>query len=190
MVKSNETIKSSKIEILIAGIGGEGVTVAAELLGEAATIDGKFASIRSTYGASQRGEAVFSEVIISDLPIQFNFVEFPKYFIAFSQQGFESCFDKIVSDVKPVLFIESTFNFNLHGFEKQYTVKKLQARECALENGLSMNNSNIIMLGSFINLTNIISKQAIEHGLKSKFSKFLLKENIKALKLGYSLSSN
>ena len=100
------------------------------------------------------------------------------------------CYEKIISEVNPVLFIESTYDYNMHGIEKQYVVKKFQAKECAIENGLSLNSSNIIILGSFICDTKIISKNAIEHGLKGKFSKTFLKENMKALKLGYSLSSN
>jgi 2-oxoglutarate ferredoxin oxidoreductase subunit gamma len=188
-IKDNSMKKynGSRLEILVVGKGGEGVVLTAEILGEAATIDGKFASTRSTYGASQRGEAIFSEVIISEDPIQYNFVEAPSYFIAMSQQGFDACCDRLIEIEKPTLFIDSTFEFDLHDLDKKFDIKQITARGCALENDLKMGLANIVLLGSFIKQTKIISEESIRNALKNKFSSNQMKNNLKAFKLGFDL---
>jgi 2-oxoglutarate ferredoxin oxidoreductase subunit gamma len=197
MVKSLITYKNSspvkdikdRIEILIVGKGGEGVASAAEILGFAATYDNKFASCRNTYGASQRGEAIFSEVVISDDHVQFPFVEDPDYFISFSQQGFYAYNYKLTGLKSAILFIEYSFDHDLEGLDKKYKTFKLNARECMLNNKLSMNISNITMLGGFIKYSKILSKSSLEKAIIKKIPKKFHDENTRALNLGYQLTS-
>lgn len=53
------------LNIVIAGVGGQGNILAANLLAEAALREGIFATIGETYGASQRGGPVTSQVRLS-----------------------------------------------------------------------------------------------------------------------------
>jgi 2-oxoglutarate ferredoxin oxidoreductase subunit gamma len=184
----NPNHRRERIEVLIVGKGGEGVASAAEILGFAATYNGLFASCRNTYGASQRGEAIFSEVVISNDPVQFPFVEDPNYFIAFSLQGFYAYNYKLTGLKSSILFIESSFDYDLKDLDKKYKIIKLNARECMLENGLSMNISNIAMLGVFIKSSKIITKTSLEEAISKKIPKRFYKENVKALELGYHLN--
>ncbi|MFQ6086958.1 MAG: 2-oxoacid:acceptor oxidoreductase family protein, partial [Candidatus Bathyarchaeia archaeon] len=62
---------SERTEVRIAGLGGQGVILAGQILGRAAVYDGKYVVQTQSYGAEARGSAAKSEVIISDEPIKF-----------------------------------------------------------------------------------------------------------------------
>jgi len=53
------------LNIVIAGVGGQGNILAANVLADAAVQEGMFATIGETYGASQRGGPVTSQVRLS-----------------------------------------------------------------------------------------------------------------------------
>jgi len=53
------------LNIVIAGVGGQGNILASQLLGAACVRDGLYVNIGETYGASQRGGCVTSQVRIS-----------------------------------------------------------------------------------------------------------------------------
>ncbi len=180
-------LQKQPLEILIVGKGGEGVVFMGELLGLAATLDGKFACQRSTYGASQRGEALYSEIIVSSMPIQYSFVESPRYFISMSQQGFEAYYHRLNNTHDPMLFIDSTYDYDLHGLEKNGKVIKIGARSRAIRDDLPV-VGNIIMLSAFIRSTNLVTKQALKKALLKRISSAWYDQNLKALEIGFKLS--
>jgi 2-oxoglutarate ferredoxin oxidoreductase subunit gamma len=186
--RSNINNKGNKdqYEILIAGMGGEGVVFLGELLGLGATLDGKYASQRNTYGASQRGEAICSEIIISNEPVQFPFIESPTHFIALSKMGFDGYYYRLKNISDSTLFIDTSYEYNLHGLDKRANVIKIPARQNAIDNDMPT-SGNIIILGSFIKGTKIISQKSIEQALSRKISKKMFKQNQKAIKIGYKV---
>lgn len=58
-----------KADIILAGVGGQGILSIATVLGEAALADGHTIKQAETHGMSQRGGAVYSHMRISDQPI-------------------------------------------------------------------------------------------------------------------------
>jgi Pyruvate/2-oxoacid:ferredoxin oxidoreductase gamma subunit len=56
-------------EILMAGIGGQGVQLAASILAEAATIEGRHVLSLGTYGGTMRGGNTDSTVVVADAPV-------------------------------------------------------------------------------------------------------------------------
>ena len=58
-----------KSDIILAGVGGQGILSIATALGEAALADGLLIKQAETHGMSQRGGAVYSHMRISDQPI-------------------------------------------------------------------------------------------------------------------------
>lgn len=55
--------------ILIAGIGGQGIAFAGQLLGEALSIKGLYSCVHNSYGAEVRGGIVMSSIIYDTRPI-------------------------------------------------------------------------------------------------------------------------
>lgn len=60
-----------RLEVGVAGVGGQGALVAGAVIGRGAVIDGLYASQASSYGAEARGTLSMSEVVISDEPIDY-----------------------------------------------------------------------------------------------------------------------
>jgi Pyruvate/2-oxoacid:ferredoxin oxidoreductase gamma subunit len=56
-------------EILLTGIGGQGVQLAATILARAATHEGRHVMTLGTYGGSMRGGNTDSSVLVADCPI-------------------------------------------------------------------------------------------------------------------------
>ena len=53
-------------QVFITGFGGQGIVMAGDILGKAATLyDGKHATMTQTYGPEARGGSCSSQVIIS-----------------------------------------------------------------------------------------------------------------------------
>ena len=58
-------MNDTKKEIRIAGLGGQGVVFAAQLLGRAGVLEGWFVSQSSFYGPESRGTLCYADVILS-----------------------------------------------------------------------------------------------------------------------------
>ena len=63
-----------KFDIVLAGVGGQGVLSMAAIIGNAAVAEGKFAKLSEVHGMAQRGGAVHSHLRISDQPIESDLV--------------------------------------------------------------------------------------------------------------------
>ena len=68
----------SKMELRLAGSGGQGVILASVILAEAAVQSGKYTAQSQSYGPEARGGACKAETLISDDPIGFTKVDVPK----------------------------------------------------------------------------------------------------------------
>jgi 2-oxoglutarate ferredoxin oxidoreductase subunit gamma len=191
-LRNNNTRSDSRIEILIVGKGGEGVVLTGELLGLAATLDGKYATQRSVYGSAQRGEAVSSEIIISNEPIRYIFVETPTYLISMGELGLESYLKKVESGHQvpskkhTKFFIDYSTEFDLGNLESRFDMFKFPTHKLAIENEIAF-ASNIIMLGGFVKNAGLISESSLREAIKTKVTDRLLEKNLKALELGKQL---
>jgi indolepyruvate ferredoxin oxidoreductase, beta subunit len=63
-----------KFDIVLAGVGGQGVLSVAAIIGNAAVAEGRFAKLSEVHGMAQRGGAVHSHLRISDRPIESDLV--------------------------------------------------------------------------------------------------------------------
>ena len=75
--------------ILITGFGGQGIIMAGDILGKAATLyDDKNATMTQNYGPEARGGSCSSQVIISTEDILFPSVNEPQVLVCMSQEGY------------------------------------------------------------------------------------------------------
>ena len=79
----------SKLEIRLAGSGGQGIILATIILAEAAVIAGKNTAQSQSYGPEARGGMCKAEVIISDEPIGFTKVTSPDFLLALTQSSLD-----------------------------------------------------------------------------------------------------
>ena len=77
----------SKMELRLAGSGGQGVILATVILAEAAVLAGKHTAQSQAYGPEARGGSCKAEVLISDAPIGFTKVEKPTFLMVLTQKA-------------------------------------------------------------------------------------------------------
>ena len=76
-------------EIRLAGFGGQGVMLAANIVGKAACIyDGGYATMTQNYGPEARGGAASSALVISDQPVLYPYVDRPDVLLVLSQEAY------------------------------------------------------------------------------------------------------
>ena len=90
----------NRTEILIGGVGGQGVILAGILLGTAATLfENKKAVQTQAYSSEQRGGMARAEVILSDEPVTDPQVRRPDILIALAQDAVNRHLKKIKASV-------------------------------------------------------------------------------------------
>ena len=80
----------SKMELRLAGSGGQGVILASVILAEAAVQSGKYTAQSQSYGPEARGGACKAETLISDAPIGFTKVQQPTFLMALTQKALDT----------------------------------------------------------------------------------------------------
>src|SRR5689334_3103607 len=76
-------------EIRVAGFGGQGVIMAAIVIGKAASInEGGFATMTQNFGPEARGGACSAQVIVSNEPVLYPYVTSPDILVVMSQEAY------------------------------------------------------------------------------------------------------
>ncbi len=173
----------TKTEIRFGGSGGQGIVLAAQILGNAAALEGKHSLQTQAYGAEARGSFAKSEVIISDARIGFPAVRRPDILVAMSQESL----DTLLKDLKEdgVLIVDSS-NVKLleTAKRKQYSVP---ATETARKDFGDAIYANMIMLGAFTSKTGLVNNAAMERAIEQSVPKKTVESNIKAFRKGLDL---
>ncbi len=174
-----------KIEIRIAGLGGQGVVLAGKILGKAAVFDGLFAVQTQSYGAEARGSAAKSEVIISDKPIWFPFVRKCDFLIALSQQALDKYLKDLKKDGK--LVVDSTY---VREVPEKFGKKPYSLPFCknAKEKFGNEIFANVIALGFLAKAFRLVSEESLRKAIVGSVPSKYEKENIEAFKLGIKLA--
>ena len=174
---------ANKTEIRIGGSGGQGVVLAAQILGKAAVLDGRNVLQTQTYGAEARGSLAKSEVIISDGKIGFPAVRKCDILVAMSQESL----NVLIKDLKEngMLIVDSTNVADMPETEAQ--VYKIPITETAKKAFGEAFYANMVMLGAFTRITNLVSREAMEKTIRENVSKRTVETNIKAFQKGFEL---
>jgi 2-oxoglutarate ferredoxin oxidoreductase subunit gamma len=171
-------------QIRLSGFGGQGVVLAGLLLGEAGVEDGKYVAGSNSYGAQARGSGCKSEVVFSDGPIDFPHLTTADILIAMSQGTYDQYCTDISSEKGLILYDDSQVKPR-----KDLAVKQvgIPATESALKMLKNQQVANIIFLGALVELTQIVSPEAIERAMKKHVSERFKKLNIDAFERGRQL---
>jgi len=169
-------------EVRFSGFGGQGVILAAVILGRAAALyDGKHAVQTQVYGPEARGGASMSAVIIDDEPILYPEVSVPDIYVIMSQEGFERYGAKAPGDA--VMVIDTDM---VEG-RPECTFHEIPATSEARNTLGKVIVANIVMLGAVVAATGIVSDASIEKAVLDSVPKGTEKLNLAALKRGMEL---
>lgn len=171
-----------RLEIRVAGFGGQGVIRAGLVLATAACIYGERNAVQTqSYGPESRGGACKSEVVISDEEIDFPKVTEPDVLIVMSQEAYTN----YANDVKKggTLLLDS----DLVPKQKDtpnIQVFKVPATKMAEELGKTI-VANVVMLGAFSAITSLLDAEAVKKSILSNVPKGAEKLNMDAFEKGY-----
>lgn len=170
-----------KHEIRLSGSGGQGLLLSGIILAEAAIYDGKNAIQTQSYGPEARGGASKSEVIISEDAIDFPKVRDCGILLSLTQKSYDQysgglakCGILIIDD--SVAYKESEM--------KTYSVPIIDTAVNTIGKPMV---TNIVALGALVAITDIVSKEALEHAVLNRVPKGTEELNKKALFMGFEI---
>lgn len=188
-----------KSDIILAGVGGQGILSIASILGDAALRENLFLKQAETHGMSQRGGAVVSHLRISDSEIAADLIPVGKADLILSVEPMEalrylpflSAHGYVVSNTTPFQNIPNYPDVDalIAEIKKQPRFVAIDADSIAAEMG-NKRASNVVMLGAAAPFIDI-SPEKIEAGIQRVFGKKgeeVVALNCKAFRAGLEFS--
>ena len=169
-----------RLEIRLAGEGGQGMILAGVILAEAAIHDGLNAVQTQSYGPEARGGASRSEVIIARGEIDYPKVMVADLLLCMSQ---EAC-DKFYTQVKEdgCIIVDSTQVSRL----PSHRAIAVPFTQIAQETTGRRITASMVALGFLCGLTGVVSKQALEKAVCDRVPAGTEEMNLKALAAGFA----
>jgi 2-oxoglutarate ferredoxin oxidoreductase subunit gamma len=173
----------SRVEIKIGGFGGQGVILAGMIIGRAASIyDNKDATLTQSFGPEARGGACSAQVVVGTTRNLYPCVTSPDVLVMMSQPAYDRFIGEIRDDGL-LLFEESLVKpAKLPPKVKSYSIP---ATRFAEELGRKM-VLNIIMVGFFTSLSDVVSRETVEKSVVESVPKGTEKLNLNAFLRGYN----
>jgi len=167
--------------ILITGFGGQGVIMAGDILGTAATLyDGKFATMTQAYGPEARGGACSAQIIISDEGVLFPYIKEPHVLICLSQEGYSKNIDSLRDG--GILILEADL-VQVKRIRSDVTTYNIAATRFAEELGNKM-MANIVMLGFLAAIYELLSAEALRKAVLTSVPAPTREINVRAFERG------
>ncbi len=173
----------AKVELLIAGFGGQGIIKAGLIIGSAASLySGLNACQVRSYGPEARGGACKTEVIISDEEIDYPKVDEPDVLVAMSQEAYDS-YVETVKENGIVIFDPDL----VAPFKKPRTkrIYKVSATRIAEKLGRKI-VANVVMVGALTAILKMLSPEAVKKALIKNVPRGTEELNLKAFQEGFS----
>ena len=173
-----------RTEILIGGVGGQGVILAGILLGAAATLfDNKKAVQTQAYSSEQRGGMAKAEVILADEPITDPQVRRPDILIALAQDAVNRHLPKI----KPSGLLVMDSDLVKEVGPGDFQTLAIPATSLAEKDLGNIVVANLILLGGLIKKTGLLSVGAMEKAIAANVPPQAKDMNLKAFRRGLEL---
>ena len=174
-----------KKELRICGFGGQGVILSGFIFGKAASVFMDFNAVQSqSYGPEARGGAARSEVIISDGKIGYPRPTSVDFFIAMSQEAFDTYRKDIRKDtvivIDPYLVPKHNIGQPVHKVHAQKIAEKLGNKIV----------TNIVMVGAATAIFDVLKHDAVRESVIDSVPKKFIELNRKAFEEGLEAGKN
>jgi len=172
----------AKLEICLAGSGGQGLILAGKILAEALALYGGKNTVQTqSYGPEARGGASRSEIIVSDEEIDYPKVTKPDLLLALNQES--------ITRYLPNLKAGGTLVIDPFGVKEapkgNFKVYSIDVTHLAKSELGKIIFGNIIALGAIAAITNLIPRETLEKGVLKYVPEATRDLNKKALEIGY-----
>jgi 2-oxoglutarate ferredoxin oxidoreductase subunit gamma len=171
-----------RVEVRFAGFGGQGIIKSGIIVAAAASIHADKNAVQTqSYGPESRGGACKSEVVISEEEIDFPKVVEPDVLVVMSQHAYND----YAEDVKP----GGTVILDPGMIPREKNLKNLMvyhvpATKIAEQLGRKI-VANIVMLGAFTAITELLDEKALKESIKENIPKGTEELNLAAFEKGF-----
>jgi 2-oxoglutarate ferredoxin oxidoreductase subunit gamma len=175
-------INLSRTEIRLSGAGGQGIVLAGQILGQAASLyeKGKSATFTQSYGPEARGGSCSAEVVISNESVGYPYVISPQVLVTMSQEAY----NKYSPGLSPEILIILDPDLVKPDTSRKANILSIPATSMAREMGRVV-VANIIMLGFMAAVSDVVSAKALKESILATVPEGTGEFNIKAFTIGY-----
>lgn len=173
-------------EVIMSGFGGQGLMVIGRILAYAGLEEGKEVTWLPSYGPEMRGGTANCTVVVGDQPIGSPLISSPKAAIVMNQPSLEKFAPMLKKDG---LLVVNSSMIPVNSDRTDIRCFRIKANDIALELG-SRRSANLVMLGAYIGLEEVVSHQTILKMIEKTFAKKkqFLDVNRKTFMKGYELA--
>jgi len=170
-------------EIRIAGFGGQGVILAAAVIGKAEAIfQGGYACMTQSFGPEARGGSSSAQVILSSDPILYPYVTHPDILVVMSQEAYT----RFSPQLKPggILITEQEL-VRIDKIPSGVRMYGVPATRLAEEIGKKV-VLNIVMVGFFGAVTHLLDPDSLRQAVADSVPPAMQALNLKAFDKGFA----
>jgi Pyruvate/2-oxoacid:ferredoxin oxidoreductase gamma subunit len=172
-------------ELLLTGIGGQGIQLAAQVIARAATLEGRHVMLFGVYGGAMRGMNTDGTVVVGDGPLRAP----PLVSHAWSAIAMHDRYwAPIAAKLRPgglVLVNDATFDAEIAG--ASVLVARVAATEIAADLGNELGGS-MVMTGAYVATTGLVGLDATIDAMRDSIPSYRTQHiaaNESALRAGY-----
>lgn len=171
---------NDRLEVRLAGMGGQGMVLAGIILADAAIRDNKCAVQTQSYGPEARGGASSSDVIIADGEIDYPEIVQADILLCMSQQACDKHYPSLKRN--GLLVVDTTY------VQRTPTSRAIRAglTDWALEATEREITASVVALGFLVGLTDLVSREALEDAVLARAPRGTGQINAQALDRGFA----
>jgi 2-oxoglutarate ferredoxin oxidoreductase subunit gamma len=174
-------------EIRIAGFGGQGVILAAAIIGKASCIfQNNFATMTQSFGPEARGGSSSAQVILSDEPVTYPYITQPDILVVMSQEAFTRFSPELKAG--GLLIVEQDM-VRVTGLKSSARVYSVPATRLAEELGKKM-VLNVVMVGFFGAVAGILDPENLRKAVADSVPSAFQQLNLQAFDKGFAYGVN
>jgi 2-oxoglutarate ferredoxin oxidoreductase subunit gamma len=175
----------SRTEIIVGGVGGQGVVLSGILLGTAATLfENKKAVQTQSYSSELRGGSARVEVIISERPISDPQVRRPDILIALAEEALP----RYIGRVRPGGLVIIDSDRVKDAKPGNYEVVRVPASDIAEKEMGDLIVTNLILLGALIKINPVVSADSMEKAIEASVPQKARDLNLAAFRRGFEMN--
>lgn len=175
-----------KKEIVLSGVGGQGVVSVGEVMGLAASLyeENLNATMSASYGSEARGTFTKTDVIISDGEIGYPNVASPDIILCLAQVAYDRYVDAFRDDT--IVFYDSEEVTPKAGAKGEHIGFPYRSEAIALG---SIQSANFVALGTMSKKTGLLGAEGCLKAIEDRFGgkKKVVESNQKAFRRGLEL---
>lgn len=172
-------------EVLLTGVGGQGVQLAAQVLARGATAEGRYVMLFGVYGGAMRGMNTDGTVVVGDEPLLAPpLVSHTWSAVAMHDKYWGPVVPKLRDDAV-VLVNDTTFETRLD--TSRFRVFRVAATEIATSLGNEL-GASMAMVGAYVGITGLVGLHAAIAGMRASIPPYRhqhIEANERAIVAGY-----